>query len=191
MRLLPLLMAIVALATLAPAAAAQAPTGTKMACTNGPNFQLSAGPGRISLPDGNDMFMWSYGNRAGGDAFQLPGPVLCVTQGQPVTISLLNNLPEATSISFPGQSGVTSAPGTPTSVITPGLSARRSPRATRSPTPSRRQSRGRTSTKAAPTRTSRCTWASTARWWCGRPTGPTSPTTTRRPGSTPTASTWC
>jgi FtsP/CotA-like multicopper oxidase with cupredoxin domain len=113
MRLLPLLATLGAMAALAPAAAAQAPTGTKMACTNGPNFQLSASPGRVSLPDGGDMFMWSYGNRAAGDAFQLPGPVLCVTQGQVVTVSLLNNLPEATSLSFPGQSGVTSAGGTP------------------------------------------------------------------------------
>jgi FtsP/CotA-like multicopper oxidase with cupredoxin domain len=113
MRLLPLLAAVMAPAALAPAAAAQAPTGTKMACTNGPDFQLTAAPGRISLPDGNDMFMWSYGNRAAGDAFQLPGPVLCVTEDQPVTISLLNNLPEATSLSLPGQSGVASAGGVP------------------------------------------------------------------------------
>jgi FtsP/CotA-like multicopper oxidase with cupredoxin domain len=113
MRLLPLLTAaLVASAAFAPGAGAQAPTGTKMACTDGPSFQLTAGPGRISLPDGNDMYMWGYGNRAAGDAFQLPGPVLCATQGQPVTISLLNNLPEATSLSFPGQSGVTSTGGT-------------------------------------------------------------------------------
>jgi FtsP/CotA-like multicopper oxidase with cupredoxin domain len=113
MRLLPLLATLGAMAALAPAAGAQVATGTKMACTNGPNFQLTAGPGRISLPDGGDMYMWSYGNRAAGDAFQLPGPVLCVTQGQVVTISVLNNLPEATSLSLPGQSGVTSAGGTP------------------------------------------------------------------------------
>ena len=111
MRLLPLLTALLALAALAPAAQA----ATKMACTNGPDFQLTAGPGRISLPDGNDMYMWGYGNRAQSDGFQMPGPVLCATQGQPVTVSLLNNLPgsERTSLSFPGQSGVRSAGGTP------------------------------------------------------------------------------
>jgi FtsP/CotA-like multicopper oxidase with cupredoxin domain len=112
MRLNILLAALMTTALLAPAASAQAPTGTKMVCTQGPDFQLTAGTGRISLPDGNDMFMWGLGDRARGDAFQVPGPVLCVNEGETVTISLRNALPEPTSLVFPGLEGVTSSGGT-------------------------------------------------------------------------------
>ena len=48
--------------------------------------------------------MWSYGDAPSG--FQLPGPTLCVTSGQTVTVILHNTLPEPTSIVFPGQTGV-------------------------------------------------------------------------------------
>jgi len=37
----------------------------------------------------------------------LPGPVLCVYQGETVHVTLTNNLPVNTSIQFPGQTGVT------------------------------------------------------------------------------------
>ena len=67
-------------------------------------FSLTAQSGYVSTPDGNSIYMWSYGNSSRG--FQLPGPTLCVTSGQPVTIILHNTLPEATSIVFPGQKGV-------------------------------------------------------------------------------------
>ena len=67
-------------------------------------FSLTARDGYVSTPDGNSIYMWSYGNSTRG--FQLPGPTLCVTSGQPVTIILHNTLPEATSIVFPGQKGV-------------------------------------------------------------------------------------
>jgi FtsP/CotA-like multicopper oxidase with cupredoxin domain len=50
------------------------------------------------------MFMWGYAP-AGGH-FQYPGPVLCVNQGDTVTITLHNSLSEDTSIMFPGQEGV-------------------------------------------------------------------------------------
>jgi len=73
-------------------------------CTNGPTFNLTAGSGYIVLSDANTMFMWSYS--ATGGAFQYPGPVLCVNQGDTVTVILQNNLPEATSIMFPGQENV-------------------------------------------------------------------------------------
>ncbi|HZC52538.1 MAG TPA: multicopper oxidase domain-containing protein, partial [Mycobacterium sp.] len=67
-------------------------------------FSLTAGDGYVSTPDGNSIYMWSYGSSSRG--FQLPGPTLCVTSGQPVTVILHNTLPEATSIVFPGQKGV-------------------------------------------------------------------------------------
>ncbi|MCU1657896.1 MAG: Multicopper oxidase [Pseudonocardiales bacterium] len=67
-------------------------------------FSLTAGDGYVSTPDGNSIYMWSYGDSKTG--FQLPGPTLCVTSGQPVTVILHNTLPEATSIVFPGQKGV-------------------------------------------------------------------------------------
>jgi hypothetical protein len=87
--------------------AAVAPTG--MICTNGPNFTLRATTGHIDTPDGNTVLMWSYANQAPGSlTFQLPSPVLCVNQGDTVTITLNNTLSEPTSIVFPGQTGVTS-----------------------------------------------------------------------------------
>jgi FtsP/CotA-like multicopper oxidase with cupredoxin domain len=67
-------------------------------------FSLTATDDYISTPDGNSIYSWSYANSSRG--FQLPGPTLCVTSGQPVTVVLHNSLPEATSIVFPGQTGV-------------------------------------------------------------------------------------
>jgi FtsP/CotA-like multicopper oxidase with cupredoxin domain len=67
-------------------------------------FSLTAGDGYVSTPDGNSLYTWSYSNSS--RSFQLPGPTLCVTSGQPVTVILHNTLPEATSIVFPGQAGV-------------------------------------------------------------------------------------
>src|SRR4051812_8177043 len=67
-------------------------------------FSLTAADGYVSTPDGNSLYMWSYGSSSKG--FQLPGPTLCVTSGDTVTIILHNTLPEATSIVFPGQTGV-------------------------------------------------------------------------------------
>jgi FtsP/CotA-like multicopper oxidase with cupredoxin domain len=64
--------------------------------------------------------MWSF-SKLPPSVFQIPGPVLCVNQGDIVTINLTNNLPdppgaqlaENTSIIFPGQSGVTTSGGVP------------------------------------------------------------------------------
>src|SRR5215475_9716463 len=76
-----------------------------MVCLNGPTFNLVATSGTIHTPDGNTVFMWSYADSSG--QFQYPGPFLCVNQGDTVTVNLTNNLPEASSIIFPGQdSGV-------------------------------------------------------------------------------------
>src|SRR5882757_2813949 len=74
-----------------------------MVCTpgsvSGPThtFNLVAKPGYIDAPDSGQ--------------FQSPGPVLCATQGETVVVNLTNNLPEAASVVFPGQQGVTATGG--------------------------------------------------------------------------------
>jgi FtsP/CotA-like multicopper oxidase with cupredoxin domain len=90
---------------LAPAAA---PLGVVCA-NNSPTIALETATGHISVPDGNSLFMWGY--TLSGD-FQMPGPVLCVTQGQHVSITLTNDaIGEPVSIIFPGQEGVTVSGG--------------------------------------------------------------------------------
>ncbi|MCW2797474.1 multicopper oxidase domain-containing protein [Nocardioides sp.] len=110
-------------ATLAPITSATArppvPPSPRVgiACTEGsggvagePIFNLTTKTGYISLPDGNTAFMWGYSS--GFDDFQHPGPVLCVNEGDTVTVILHNTLPDASSVAFPGQEGVT-ADGNP------------------------------------------------------------------------------
>ena len=87
--------------TLPAAVAVAGPTG--VVCTAGPTFDLQTATGHIYTPDGNSVYMWGYTT----GSFQIPGPVLCVTQGQTITVNLTNNLPEPVSIVFPGQTGVT------------------------------------------------------------------------------------
>jgi len=97
------------LALLLPAGMAlAAPPATGIECTTGaspnPIFTLETKPGYIQLPDGNTMYMWGYA--PGGGGFQHPGPVLCVNEGDTVTVILNNTLPEDVSIMFPGQEDV-------------------------------------------------------------------------------------
>jgi FtsP/CotA-like multicopper oxidase with cupredoxin domain len=84
----------------------------------GTNFDLSAEANRISQPDGASIYAWGYGCRTAPSGFspatvagancpsmQVPGPTLIVRQGDRITVTLTNNLPEAagnTSILFPG-----------------------------------------------------------------------------------------
>ena len=77
-----------------------------MVCTSNPTstFTLTTRDGYISMPDGNSVYMWGYSE--GDNPFQHPGPVLCVNQGDTVTIVLNNTLPEDVSIIFPGQENV-------------------------------------------------------------------------------------
>jgi FtsP/CotA-like multicopper oxidase with cupredoxin domain len=96
---------------LLPAAAQAATTASNLvgiACTTSagthPTFVLDAKEGYIQVADGTSMYMWSYAN--GGAAFQHPGPVLCVNEGDNVTIILNNALPDDVSIMFPGQENV-------------------------------------------------------------------------------------
>jgi hypothetical protein len=83
-------------------ASAQASSHILCSTSTSPNaiFTLTAKSGYISMPDGNSVFTWSYS--LGNGDFQFPGPVLCVNQGDNVTIVLNNDLPEATSLIFPG-----------------------------------------------------------------------------------------
>ncbi|MHC1769311.1 MAG: multicopper oxidase domain-containing protein [Verrucomicrobiia bacterium] len=76
------------------------------------NFTFTAKAGHITASDGNSILMWSYANGAGGAApMQYPGPTMIVNQGQPVTVTLYNTLPVATSIVLPSQR-VTATGGT-------------------------------------------------------------------------------
>ncbi|CAN5455630.1 hypothetical protein BH10ACT6_BH10ACT6_13880 [soil metagenome] len=94
--------------TRSPSAVAQTTPKVGIACTSGigpnPTFTLTTHTGYINLPDGNTMFMWGYS--AGSAGFQHPGPVLCVNQGDTVTVVLHNTLSEDVSIVFPGQENV-------------------------------------------------------------------------------------
>lgn len=106
-----ILAVMIASGTLANAqpAKAQSPNAVGIVCTTSsspnPTFTLDTKTGYIQLPDGTTMFMWGYS--LGGGAFQHPGPVLCVNQGDTVTVILNNSgLTEAASIMFPGQENV-------------------------------------------------------------------------------------
>jgi len=110
-RLLVALM--VAVATLLTASAYAAAPGI-----TGPTFNLRAEAAYITQPDGSMIYSWGYGCDGAPAGFapagitnrfcntmQLPGPTLIVTQGQTVTVNLVNALPTAagnTSILFPG-----------------------------------------------------------------------------------------
>jgi FtsP/CotA-like multicopper oxidase with cupredoxin domain len=107
--LLTLLVAVAPLLT--PMAYAAAPGIT------GPTFNLTAQPAYLNQPDGEAVYSWGYGCNGAPTGFrptmagqncptmQVPGPTLIVTEGQTVTVNLLNGLPTVagnTSILFPG-----------------------------------------------------------------------------------------
>ncbi len=115
--LLVLLLAVVLTTTTAltrlddASAAAPQPDKVGLVCTGGsggdathPIFNLTTKTGYISLPDGNTAFMWGYSS--GTDGFQHPGPVLCVNEGDTVTVILHNTFQVPVSIDFPGQRDV-------------------------------------------------------------------------------------
>jgi FtsP/CotA-like multicopper oxidase with cupredoxin domain len=89
---------------------AGAAVATGVVCTTSPGtsptFTLAVRAGYINLPDGNTMYMW--GLAEAGKPYQHPGPVLCVNQGDTVTVVLQNPAGPwgETSIVFPGQEGV-------------------------------------------------------------------------------------
>jgi len=112
-RLLPVSLA--ALTVLLSAGAQAAAPGI-----TGPTFNLTAQAAYISQPDGASLYSWGYGCNGAPTGFspaaipstvrfcntmQIPGPTLIVTEGQTVTVNLINQLPSAagnTSILFPG-----------------------------------------------------------------------------------------
>ncbi|MGE5619127.1 MAG: multicopper oxidase domain-containing protein, partial [Sphingomonadaceae bacterium] len=79
---------------------------TGMICSTSPSatFTLTTKEGYISIPDGNTVYMWGFSE--GNKSFQHPSPVLCVQEGDTVTITLHNTLNEDVSIVFPGQENV-------------------------------------------------------------------------------------
>lgn len=78
---------------------------------SGPQFTLKAAEDFISTGDGGSLLIWGLGNQGGGTRTQLPAPTLIVNQGETVTVTLNNTLPEATSLIFPGQRAVQAAGG--------------------------------------------------------------------------------
>jgi FtsP/CotA-like multicopper oxidase with cupredoxin domain len=67
----------------------------------GSSFSFTAKAGTIANPDGSVIPIWGYAN--GDGAVQYPGPTMIVSQGAPVTVTLVNQLAEPVSIVFPGQ----------------------------------------------------------------------------------------
>jgi FtsP/CotA-like multicopper oxidase with cupredoxin domain len=89
-------------------AATEATNRVGIACTTSPgstpHFSLTTRSGFINLPDGTTAFMFGYSE--GSQPFQHPGPVLCVNEGDTVTVILHNTLSRKVSIVFPGQHDV-------------------------------------------------------------------------------------
>ena len=106
-------LAVLGAAVLVPVLVAPSPAQTPpfgMVCTDGPGFELGTATGRVSTPDGNSVFMWGY--KLSGGHFQIPGPVLCVEEGDEVSVELANSaIEEPVSIVFPGQTGVSASGG--------------------------------------------------------------------------------
>ncbi|MCB0006487.1 MAG: multicopper oxidase domain-containing protein [Anaerolineales bacterium] len=82
---------------------------TTLQCTSGPTFNLTATDGHITMPDGNSIYMWGFADDDGSGEFQMPGPTLCVNEGDTVTVNLTNDLAEPVSVVFPGQANVAAA----------------------------------------------------------------------------------
>src|SRR5215469_13877918 len=93
----------------------------------GTTFNLTAQQAYLNQPDGEAVYSWGYGCSTAPAGFapampgqncpsmQVPGPTLIVTEGQSVTVNLLNGLPAAagnTSILFPGFNVTTSCSAT-------------------------------------------------------------------------------
>ena len=85
--LVALLLSTAPMAQAQPAAAVTGPS-VGVVCTEkaspNPTFDLETITGYITLGDGNTMFMWGYTEV--GQPFQHPSPVLCVNEGDTVTV---------------------------------------------------------------------------------------------------------
>ena len=91
--------------SLLPLSASATPDPTGMECSAGATVSLETATGDVYTPDGNSIFMWGY--KLAGGSFQMPGPAVCVDEGDLVPVNLTNTLPEPVSIIFRGQVGVT------------------------------------------------------------------------------------
>ncbi len=79
----------------------------------GPSFTLTATTGYVVTSDGDSFLFWGYAApNSNNGQMQYPGPTLIVNEGDVVTVTLTNSLPQNTSIVFPGQK-VTAAGGVP------------------------------------------------------------------------------
>lgn len=100
--------------------ATAATTSSTMVCTSPASgsgvsgdpkvFNLRSRAGTIVTPDGGTITMWGF---TPGTKFQMPGPILCVNEGDEVQVNLTNVLAEPVSIVFPGIEGVIPSGGTP------------------------------------------------------------------------------
>ena len=102
-----LTLSLVAGAGVQPASAQGMGPVDGMVCTSGgpnPTFTLTTRTGYVGTPDGNVIYMWGFSE--GANVFQHPSPVLCVNEGDTVTVIAVNTLPQAISIMFPGQENV-------------------------------------------------------------------------------------
>src|SRR5438105_14960311 len=133
-RFLSVVVAALAL-LLATSARAAAPWVTA-AGTGSSTFNLNAGAGYSSQPDGVAIYSWGYGCNSNSATYlpadfndigfcptmQLPGPTLIVHEGTSFTVSLTNSLPTPagnTSILFPGLTvTATSCGATPNGLLT-------------------------------------------------------------------------
>lgn len=68
----------------------------------GTSFNFTAKTGHIITPDAASMMIWGYADDSTGQV-QIPGPTLIVNQGDTITVTLNNTLPEPVSLVFPGQ----------------------------------------------------------------------------------------
>jgi hypothetical protein len=97
-------MVLMMLASVLPAQAA-------ISGVTGTLFNFVAREGYVSAPDGGSLYSWGYA--LGNGLMQYPGPTLIVNQGNTITVTLKNELPQPAgnvSIVFPGHA-VTAAGG--------------------------------------------------------------------------------
>ena len=80
----------------------------------GPDFELTAKTGYVSIPDGGSVYSWGFADTSAGgyDLMQYPGPTLIVEEGDSVTVALKNDLGVPVGIVFPGHQ-VTASGGSP------------------------------------------------------------------------------
>jgi len=76
----------------------------------GDTFFLDATTGFIDTGEGNRVLFWGFADGQTG-LVQYPGPTLIVTEGQPVSVTLRNWLPEPVSLVFGGQDNVVAPAG--------------------------------------------------------------------------------